>query len=125
MTRKTTAKSAVEKIPQPHGGALNSGGTLGNKGGSGRPPSAVRAVALEGAAKAIPRLVAQLNSKNASVVQGAADKLLKYGLGTQSDIKISEDDVRERLQKSIVMICRLAPEELAKRILSEMKELWT
>lgn len=41
--RKTTAKSAaVAKVPQPHGGALNSGGTPGNKGGTGRPRSEVR-----------------------------------------------------------------------------------
>ena len=34
-------KTTVELIPQPHGGALASGGTPGNKGG-GRPPSALR-----------------------------------------------------------------------------------
>jgi hypothetical protein len=35
--RKTTgATTAIAKIPQPHGGALNAGGTPGNKGG--RPP---------------------------------------------------------------------------------------
>jgi hypothetical protein len=40
--RKTTAKSAeVPKVPQPHGGALNAGGTPGNKGG-GRPPKAFK-----------------------------------------------------------------------------------
>ena len=32
------AMPAVTKVPQPHGGALNSGGTPGNKGGMGRPP---------------------------------------------------------------------------------------
>lgn len=42
--RKTTAKTAdpkpaPAKIPQAHGGALNAGGTFGNKGG-GRPPNA-------------------------------------------------------------------------------------
>lgn len=36
--RKTTAETAgIPKIPQPHGGALNAGGTPGNAGG-GRPP---------------------------------------------------------------------------------------
>lgn len=39
----TTAKStAVAKVPQAHGGALNAGGTPGNKGGPGRPPDAIR-----------------------------------------------------------------------------------
>lgn len=37
--RKTTEKSTVAKVPQPHGGALNAGGTPGNKGGTGRPPN--------------------------------------------------------------------------------------
>ena len=36
--RKTTAKTTVAQVAQPHGGALNSGGTPGNKGGTGRPP---------------------------------------------------------------------------------------
>lgn len=39
---KTTAKSsAIPKIPQPHGGALNAGGTPGNAGG-GRPKKAFK-----------------------------------------------------------------------------------
>lgn len=29
----------MAKRPQPHGGALNAGGTPGNKGGTGRPPN--------------------------------------------------------------------------------------
>ena len=38
--RKTTAETAeIPKIPQPHGGALNAGGTPGNAGG-GRPRQA-------------------------------------------------------------------------------------
>lgn len=37
--RKSTAKTtAPAKVPQPHGGALNAGGTPGNAGG-GRPPN--------------------------------------------------------------------------------------
>lgn len=39
-------KTPAVKIPQPHGGALNAGGTPGNSGGkpgrSGRPRSALR-----------------------------------------------------------------------------------
>lgn len=38
-TGKTTGTKKPAKIPQPHGGALNSGGTPGNKGGTGRPPN--------------------------------------------------------------------------------------
>jgi hypothetical protein len=42
-TGKTTARCGVAKVPQPHGGALNAGGTRGNAGGTGRPPSELRA----------------------------------------------------------------------------------
>lgn len=43
--QKTTAKPTGKrpaKIPQKHGGALNSGGTPGNRGGPGRPPDAFK-----------------------------------------------------------------------------------
>lgn len=43
--RKTTVKTTapvVEQVPQAHGGALNTGGTPGNAGGSGRPSSELR-----------------------------------------------------------------------------------
>ena len=124
MNRKTAVKSAVPKVQQPHGGALHVGGVPGNAGGTGRPPSEVRKAVLEGAAKAVPKLIAHLESKNPTIVQGAADKLLKYGLGTQREMTISTEDVRERLRSSIQLIRRVAPPELAHRIISEMKGIW-
>jgi hypothetical protein len=43
-TRKTTVKTTalIPQRPQRHGGALNAGGTEGNAGGPGRPPSVLR-----------------------------------------------------------------------------------
>ena len=125
MIRKTAAKTAVAKVPQGHGGSLYAGGVPGNAGGPGRPRSLVRAAALAGAAKAIPKLVAQLKSRHPSVVQGASDKLLKYGLGVHDDSIVPADDVRDRLRKTIDTIHRLAPHHLAVQIVSEMKEHWT
>ena len=43
----TESRSVPTKVLQPHGGALNSGGTPGNRGGIGRPPSEVRRLARE------------------------------------------------------------------------------
>lgn len=41
--KKTAAKTAAPaKVPQPHGGALLTGGVPGNKGGTGRPPEWLR-----------------------------------------------------------------------------------
>jgi hypothetical protein len=42
--------TAIEKVPQPHGGALNRGGTPGNKGG--RPPDEFKAIMRELASSA-------------------------------------------------------------------------
>lgn len=122
--RKEDDKQLPAKVEQPHGGALYAGGVPGHKGGGGRPPSVVRQAALEGAEKAIPKLVAHLNNKDIAVVQGAADKLLKYGLGTQRAVGVSIEDVRERLAKTVATINRLAPRELAERICAEAKEHW-
>lgn len=41
--RNPSGKTSVELVPQPHGGALLSGGVPGHAGGAGRPPSLVRA----------------------------------------------------------------------------------
>ena len=55
---KTAAKTAASLIPQPHGGALLSGGVPGKAGGAGRPPSEVRQLAREAYAQRIPVLAA-------------------------------------------------------------------
>src|SRR5688500_5267785 len=54
MTANNT--SVPTKVSQPHGGALNSGGTPGNRGGLGRPPSEVRRLAREAFAERLPTL---------------------------------------------------------------------
>lgn len=40
--KSTVVTTAPVKVLQPHGGALNSGGTPGNRGGLGNPPSVLR-----------------------------------------------------------------------------------
>ena len=52
----STVPTTPTKVQQPHGGALNSGGTPGNRGGTGRPPSEVRRVAREAFAERLPIL---------------------------------------------------------------------
>jgi hypothetical protein len=54
----TVQETKLAKIPQPHGGALNAGGTPGNRGGRGHPPSELRALAREAFARQFPRLEA-------------------------------------------------------------------
>ncbi|GLC25077.1 hypothetical protein [Roseisolibacter agri] len=112
--RRPHARKAVTKVEQPHGGALLSGGVEGNRGGTGRPKSEVRALALEGAERAIPVLIdivedAQLRKKKPAVVAIAGDKLLKYGLGTQKEITV--DEVKGRVRKTIDAARELLPPE--------------
>lgn len=98
-------------IPQPHGGALKPGGTKGNKGGPGRPPSLIRAKCRGAFARRI-KLLAEIAEgealevvrdatgrettmrKSASVADRlkALDLLGKYGLGTT----VTETDTEGR-----------------------------
>jgi hypothetical protein len=43
-TAKTTSSRGVAQVPQPNGGALNAGGTPGNRVGTGRPPNELVAI---------------------------------------------------------------------------------
>jgi hypothetical protein len=79
-------------VPQPHGGALLSGGVPGNRGGTGRPPSAVREIAREAYADRIPRLTAIIDdpeSKPSEVVAAMA-LLERTGLGLRHEVTAIE-----------------------------------
>lgn len=83
---KTTAETVVSKVPQPHGGALNSGGTPGNRGGTGRPRSELRAdlrALLDGPGREVLHRV--LQSENVLVALRALDLVAKYGLGSRDE----------------------------------------
>ncbi|GJG88711.1 hypothetical protein tb265_38920 [Gemmatimonadetes bacterium T265] len=136
--RKAAAKAAakvpakrtrrkVATVPQPHGGALAVQGTPGNQGGPGRPKNEVRAAALEGADEAIPVLRgivldAKLRTKRPAVVVLAADKLLKYGLGTQKEVSI--DEVKGRLRKTIDLARELLPPDLFRDFAARLHTVW-
>ena len=117
-------------VPRPDGrGALFSGGVPGHRGAGGRPPSVVRAAALEGAAKAVPKLISILEDKQAEDrdVIAAADRLLKYGLGPAGGPAnvMSIDRVREQLRATIGIITRALPAEQAEDILAQMEPIWS
>ena len=63
--------------------------------------SHVKEMLLGGAEQAVPVLFAQLAGKNRTLAQNAADKLLKYGIGTHRDENVSREDVRERIQATV------------------------
>ena len=126
-TGQTTApKSAMPaKIPQAHGGALNSGGTPGNAGGTGRPKSEVRAAALAGADKAIPKLLAIVEDETSqkSEVIAAGDKLLKYGLGTQTEVSV--EDIKHRLTRQMEFLRERLSAAVLDGILPGLHSIWS
>jgi hypothetical protein len=95
--RRPRSKAKPEEpklVPRPDGkGALLTGGVPGNKGGTGRPPNEVRALARElgyrslGAIdKVLAKIEAQLQegkSVNTDLLLKIADHANKYGLGTR------------------------------------------
>jgi hypothetical protein len=82
-----------ELIPQDHGGALRYGGT--NKGGTGRPASAIRAACRNAFEESIPAIEAIANDPEASTADRlkAMDMLGKYGLGSRTDITSDDKPV--------------------------------
>lgn len=79
--------SGPELIPQPHGGAILSGGWPGNAGG-GRPPSVVRAAMREALAERV-RLLAEIaddHDVRPSDRIKAIEALARYGLGQSHEV---------------------------------------
>lgn len=79
--------------PQPHGGALFHGGVPGHRGGTGRPPSAIRERCRGGFDRRIKVLeeIADDPSLPTRDRIRAIDVLGKYGLGAHQE-KLQEED---------------------------------
>ena len=90
-------------IQQPHGGALLSGGVEGNRGGSGRPPSAVRLRCLAGFFERIgvAETIADDPAANPRDRLAALDLLAKYGglqhLAFDPQIAALDEDSNRRM----------------------------
>jgi hypothetical protein len=84
-------------VPQAHGGALLAGGLPGHRGGTGRPPSALRERmrgALEDRVHIAEEIADDPNVSPADRVR-ALDFLARYGLGTRTELV---DDAPESLK---------------------------
>jgi hypothetical protein len=112
-------------VPQPHGGALYSGGVPGNRGGQlgGRPRSEVRAALRAAFDARLPRLQAIADDADVGDALKALDLMGKYGLGTVKEISL--DDVRSRLTRQLEVIRSLLPPEQAEAVILAIREVWT
>ena len=117
-TEKSTGGGAL--IPQPHGGALKPGGTPGNKGG--RTPSALRKMALRRGPKMLQVLNTIANDEKAKKGDrvAAAREMLRIGMGPT----MSRDEVRDKLQATVMAAEAMLPEELAMRFVFEVRKIW-
>jgi len=149
---KTAAQTAAPAlIPQPHGGALLSGGVPGNKGG-GRIADEVRGLARGGFADNLPRAIAiasgMVDIKLRKVcehcglppkssepepvnVRAAIDSSLKaldllgnYGVGKLQVRGIADEVVRDRLRLTIDTIRAELPEDQARALLEKLEPIW-
>ena len=88
--KKNGVSKAPHLIPQPNGGALNSGGTPGNKGGTGRPPNLVRQLAREKVYAGIPHIAKLMTDAKRDADQIAAFAALAR-LGIPNQVEVGEN----------------------------------
>lgn len=145
--RETTAQAtAITKVTQPHGGALNSGGTPGNKGGPGRPPGVIRdkfrqllatngikhveevlagTVILAGKCEKCghkPDRNLRLESRISDRSQ-VVEFLARYGIGVRDQLDIISPEVRMRIQQTISLIASRSKWE-SEELLKALDEVW-
>jgi hypothetical protein len=119
---KSVEKSVATMMPARNGGALRKGSAKGNTPGTGRPPSALRAIAREGFAETLPivkRIAKSRKAKDADRIR-AADVLGKYGMSTPVTI----DDVRERIRQQNDEIREYLSAEQAETLISRLRAIW-
>lgn len=124
--KKTPVKTpGAELVTQLHGGALKTGGNPGNKGGTGRPKSEVRAAALAGADKAIPKLIAIVEDAKSekSEITAAGKVLLQFGLGTQTEVSV--EDIKHRLTRQMEVLREEIPLAILERVVARLHPIWT
>jgi len=94
MPKRRAAPEALQ--PQPHGGALLSGGQLGNRGGSGHPPSVIRARCRESflSRVSIAERIADDESQDARDRLKALELLARLGLGSLEAGAISDHQAK-------------------------------
>lgn len=121
---KSTGKTTVIKVPQPHGGALNAGGTPGNRGG--RPSGIIRrgfANVLDDHGLDFVTGVLTGKEKEATVSDKlkAVDQAAKIGLGEKHEVVA--EDVRDKLQQQVAIIGS-KPVWDSQELLDQLSEVW-
>ena len=99
--------------PQPHGGALRTGGTLGNKGGTGRPKNEIRDTARRNFDEAMPLLEEIKQDPEHPHWKFVIETLVKVSGLQQTDVTSGDAPV-----KSVVIDASTLPTEQLDAILA-------
>ncbi len=100
--------NGVRLVPQEHGGALNSGGTPGHKGGPGRPPNELRGTLRDLLEQGLPTLAGYIEGRVPVKMVGKCEKCGHE----HEDYELLPDDIRSL---SVKDADRLKAMELAAR----------
>ena len=113
---------APYKIPQPHGGSINSGSTRGNKGG--RPPSAIKSTARMMLDKRLPVINRMFGTKSVR----DADKIRAFDALARVAMEpgISVADVRAALNATALEIheCPSLTTDAANELIARIETHW-
>ncbi len=116
--------SGVQRIQQPHGGALLAGGQPGNRGGLGKPPSALRE-RLRGSLDERVVVLEQIADDETAMHRDrirAVDTLAKYGLGPLKEVSV--EDVRGRLSATLELLRKELDPGEADHLILRLREIW-
>lgn len=128
LPEKLPEAPAPVLVPQPHGGALLSGGIHGHEGTGGRPASEIRK-RLRGSFAARIAILEEIADGGSDDVKYTApdrmkaiDILAKYGLGTTKELTV--EHVRDRLHQTLRAIHEVLPKEEAEKLIAHIEPIW-
>lgn len=119
-TPSETSSGVPATMPGRNGGTLRRGGI--NRGGPGRPPSAIRAACREDFDNLRPllgKIAKRKSSKNADRIR-AIDVLGKYGM----DATVRVADVKHALRETQRELYDFFPREQADAIMAKIRPHW-
>ena len=126
---KSPTKSPTEPgallVPSHGNGKLRHGSRRGtNRGGTGRPPSAIRERLQGSFDERIETLEAIADSPAESAADRirAIDLLARYGLGTTKEITV--EHVRDKLSQTVATIRAELPPNVAEPLLAKIRVHW-
>jgi hypothetical protein len=121
--RESDGATALQLIPQAHGGAILSRPPDGVRGNPPPSPTArARDMMRQGLIDLLPGFIDDIATGKVSKAQGL-DILAKYGIGATGTVTIVSPDVLQRLERQAMLIAS-RPEWDSRDLLHALREVW-